>query len=151
MSAVIRVDSLNKTFGQKQALFDLALGGFDQLAIHLASLFDHLGKDDVVIIDQGALGAAEERLSDIGDYYDQRGRTTGERKGSYRPLKPETLYLTTGEWSDAAAGSGTRVTRTLPMRLRRRSARGEHSPIQLACSPCRYPRPHVHGRPVRAA
>ena len=34
----------------------------------LASLFDHLGKDDVVVIDHGALGAAEERLTDIADY-----------------------------------------------------------------------------------
>ncbi|MCM0000880.1 MAG: transcription-repair coupling factor, partial [Erythrobacter sp.] len=67
----------------------------------LASLFDHLGKDDVVVIDQSALGAAEERLTDIADYHEQRGRIAGERKGSYRPLRPELLYLARGEF-DAA-------------------------------------------------
>jgi len=35
----------------------------------LATLFDHLDADDVVIIDKSALGAAEERVSDISDYH----------------------------------------------------------------------------------
>lgn len=67
----------------------------------LASLFDHLAKDDVVVIEQGALGAAEERLSDIADYHAQRSRIAGEKKGSYRPLAPDALYLTRAEF-DAA-------------------------------------------------
>ncbi len=54
----------------------------------LATLFDHLGKDDVVVIDSGALSAAEERLNDIADYRRQRSETAGQRKGSYRPLDP---------------------------------------------------------------
>ncbi|WP_330997549.1 CarD family transcriptional regulator, partial [Erythrobacter donghaensis] len=70
----------------------------------LATLFDHLTKDDVVVIDQSALGAAEERLSDIADYHEQRGRIAGEKKGSYRPLAPDALYLSRAEFDDALAG-----------------------------------------------
>jgi len=69
----------------------------------LASLFDHLAKDDVVVIDQSALGAAEERLGDIADYHEQRGRIAGEKKGSYRPLKPDALYLPRKEFDAALA------------------------------------------------
>ena len=69
----------------------------------MASLFDHLAKDDVVIIDQGALGAAEERLNDIADYHQQRGRIASEKKGSYRPLKPDALYLTRAEFDAGLA------------------------------------------------
>ena len=67
----------------------------------LATLFEHLAKDDVVVIDQGAHGAAEERLTDIADYHDQRSRIASEKKGSYRPLKPDALYLSRAEF-DAA-------------------------------------------------
>ncbi|MCX9148672.1 transcription-repair coupling factor [Erythrobacter sp. WG] len=70
----------------------------------LATLFDHLGKNDLVVIDQGAAGAAENRLGDIADYFEQRGRIAGERKGSYRPLKPDALYLTRDEFDAALAG-----------------------------------------------
>ncbi|MEM6909264.1 MAG: transcription-repair coupling factor, partial [Pseudomonadota bacterium] len=71
----------------------------------LTSLFEHLASDDVVVIDHSALGAAEERLSDIADYHAQRERvakdTGGERSGSYRPLAPDALYLTSDEFADA--------------------------------------------------
>ena len=60
----------------------------------LATLFDHLGKDDVVVIDNAAMAAGEERLTDIADYYRHRGETAGQKKGSYRPLDPVRLYLT---------------------------------------------------------
>ncbi|MFY7746279.1 MAG: transcription-repair coupling factor, partial [Erythrobacter sp.] len=69
----------------------------------LATLFDHLAKDDVVLIDQGALGAVEERLGDIRDYHEQRGRIAGEKKGSYRPLAPDSLYLARDEFNAALA------------------------------------------------
>ncbi|MEM9500987.1 MAG: transcription-repair coupling factor [Pseudomonadota bacterium] len=67
----------------------------------LATLFDHLAEDDVVIIDQGAIGAGEERLTDITDYHDQRGRVAGEKSGSYRPLATDALYLAQDEYSAA--------------------------------------------------
>src|SRR3990170_2015667 len=38
----------------------------------LATLFDHLGDDDLVVIDAGAISAGEERLADIDDYFHQR-------------------------------------------------------------------------------
>jgi len=69
----------------------------------LATLFDHLGKHDLVVIDQSALGAADERLTDIGDYHEQRGRIAGEKKGSYRPLAPDALYLSRAEFEAALA------------------------------------------------
>jgi len=71
----------------------------------LATLFDHLGTDDVVVIDQGAIGAAEERLGDIADYHEQRGRIASEKKGSYRPLDPDALYLTRAEFDAALAAA----------------------------------------------
>jgi transcription-repair coupling factor (superfamily II helicase) len=63
----------------------------------MASLFDHLGRNDLVVIDSAALGAADERLSDIADYFAARGETSGKRAGSYRPLDPSALYLTREE------------------------------------------------------
>ena len=60
----------------------------------LETLFDHLAKDDLVFIDSGALGAADERLGDIADYFASRSDTTGKAAGSYRPLDPAALYLT---------------------------------------------------------
>ena len=67
----------------------------------LATLFDHLGKDDLIVIDQASIAAADERVKDISDYYDQRTAITGQAKGNYRPLKPDALYLT-GEELKAA-------------------------------------------------
>tara|TARA_R110000751_G_scaffold2018_14_gene9800 strand:- start:13402 stop:16908 length:3507 start_codon:yes stop_codon:yes gene_type:complete len=71
----------------------------------LATLFDHLGKDDLVVIDQAALAAADERVKDVGDYYDQRTAITGQAKGNYRPLKPDALYLTAGEFKAGLAAA----------------------------------------------
>ncbi|MBV7267270.1 transcription-repair coupling factor [Erythrobacter ani] len=67
----------------------------------LATLFDYLGADDLVVIDQSALGAADERLTDIQDYHDQRERIAADKTGSYRPLEPGALYLQKNEF-DAA-------------------------------------------------
>jgi transcription-repair coupling factor (superfamily II helicase) len=65
----------------------------------LATLFDHLGDGDLTVIDASALGAADERLGDIEDYFKQRRDTAGQAAGSYRPLAPEALYLGREEWS----------------------------------------------------
>jgi len=64
----------------------------------LVTFFDHLGKDDLVVIDQGALAAAQERFADIADYHQQRTRIASEKPGSYRPLPTDALYLTRGEF-----------------------------------------------------
>ncbi len=71
----------------------------------LATLFDHLGKDDLVVIDTASLAAAEERLKDIADYFEQRRAAGGQAKGSYRPLVPASLYLGDEELKAALAAA----------------------------------------------
>jgi transcription-repair coupling factor (superfamily II helicase) len=63
----------------------------------MVTLFDHLGSDDLLLIDAGAMGAAEERLNDIADYFASRSETSGKSAGSYRPLEPAALYLSRAE------------------------------------------------------
>lgn len=64
----------------------------------MATLFDHLGQDDLLVIDAGALQAGEERLADVADYHRQR---VEHSEGSYRPLAVDSLYLTGGEFGEA--------------------------------------------------
>ncbi|MCF8881104.1 transcription-repair coupling factor [Erythrobacter sp. SN021] len=71
----------------------------------LTTLFDHLGKDDLVVIDQASLAAADERVRDVADYYEQRTAITGQTKGNYRPLEPDALYLTGEEFKQALAST----------------------------------------------
>ena len=59
----------------------------------LETLFDHLGKGDLIVIDSAALGAADERLTDIADYFASRSESSARAPGAYRPLQPEALYL----------------------------------------------------------
>ena len=63
----------------------------------LTTLFDHLGQDDIIVIESSALGAADERLGDIADYFKSRSDTSGKAPGSYRPLDPAALYLSKDE------------------------------------------------------
>ncbi len=63
----------------------------------LVTLFDHLGKEDLIVIDSAAQGAADERLGDIADYFAARSDTSGKAPGSYRPLEPASLYLSREE------------------------------------------------------
>ncbi|MEM6858704.1 MAG: transcription-repair coupling factor [Pseudomonadota bacterium] len=76
----------------------------------LATLFDHLSDNDVVVIDQAALGASEERLKDIADYHEQRSRIAGDKTGSYRPLSSEALYLGQEEFAAALASAKAHKT-----------------------------------------
>ena len=69
----------------------------------LVTLFDHLGKDDLLVIDSAALSAADERLGDIADYYAARTDTSGKSAGSYRPLEPQALYLSRKELDEETA------------------------------------------------
>ncbi|MCB2074860.1 MAG: transcription-repair coupling factor [Novosphingobium sp.] len=70
----------------------------------VVSLFDHLSAEDVMVVDTAALSAADERLSDIADYFNARRDTTGTSPGSYRPLSPDTLYLPREELDEHLAG-----------------------------------------------
>jgi transcription-repair coupling factor (superfamily II helicase) len=70
----------------------------------LATLFDHLSPDDLIVIDNSALGAADERLTDIADYHAARGEPSGKAPARYRPLEPGALYLTRGELDTRLGG-----------------------------------------------
>jgi len=59
----------------------------------LATLFDYLSPDDVLVIDNGAMGAADERFRDVTDYHHARQKVAGQAAGSYRPLAEDALYL----------------------------------------------------------
>ncbi len=64
----------------------------------LSTLFDHLTDRDIIVRDAGSPGAAEARFDAITDYHANRVRAASSDPGSYRPLSPASLYLTSGEW-----------------------------------------------------
>jgi transcription-repair coupling factor (superfamily II helicase) len=65
----------------------------------LATLFDHLGEHDLVVIDSAAAAGAQERFDEIADYHAARSEGAERAPGSYRPLEPAALYLTAEEWA----------------------------------------------------
>jgi len=67
----------------------------------LATLFDHLGKDDIIVRDAGSTGATDSRFEAIEDYHANRVRAASSDPGSYRPLAADALYLTRPEWDTA--------------------------------------------------
>ncbi|MFS0736369.1 transcription-repair coupling factor [Sphingomonas sp. 1P06PA] len=69
----------------------------------LATLFDHLSDDDVIVRDTGDAAAAEQRFEAIADYHANRIRAQTAEPGSYRPLKPGTLYMEATEWAAVVA------------------------------------------------
>ncbi|MBI0475095.1 transcription-repair coupling factor [Sphingomonas sp. MA1305] len=76
----------------------------------LATLFDHLGPDDVIVRDAGVAGAVEGRLEAIADYYENRQRAEGAQPGSYRPLGQTALYLGEREWRETVEARHMHVT-----------------------------------------
>jgi len=64
----------------------------------LATLFDHLGDNDLVLRDAAADQAIQGRLEAIEDYYQNRVRAMEAQAGSYRPLEPQALYFSKAEW-----------------------------------------------------
>ncbi len=69
----------------------------------MATLFDHLDENDVIIRDPGSDGAIASRHEAIADYYANRERSLSADPGSYRPLNPDQLYLSQEEWSGLAS------------------------------------------------
>jgi transcription-repair coupling factor (superfamily II helicase) len=67
----------------------------------LATLFDHLGENDLILRDGGADNAVDARLESVEDYYQNRVRAQEAEPGSYRPLDPEALYLSKADWAAA--------------------------------------------------
>ena len=76
----------------------------------LATLFDHLRDDDIVVRDGGAAAAVEGRLEAIADYYENRKRAEAAQPGSFRPLPAKSLYLDEDEWRDGLAETTAHVT-----------------------------------------
>ncbi|MDZ4306964.1 transcription-repair coupling factor [Allopontixanthobacter sp.] len=81
--------------GRRQAGMEHWLPLFEE---KLATLFDHLSKDDQIIIDTAAISAGDERLSDITEYHQSRQAAAGQKAGSYRPIAEDALYLTRPEY-----------------------------------------------------
>ncbi len=73
---------------------------------HLETLFDYLPNNTLIAFDHMAIDAREERLSVIHDAYDSRADTL--RRDSYRPLKPDALYLTAKQFDGLTALRPTR-------------------------------------------
>ncbi|MFL6721720.1 MAG: DEAD/DEAH box helicase, partial [Sphingomonas sp.] len=69
----------------------------------LATLFDHLGDNDLVIRDAAADQALTARREAIEDYYQNRVRAMEGEPGSYRPLEPQELYFSKEEWEAVEA------------------------------------------------
>ena len=76
----------------------------------LATLFDHLSPDDIVIRDAHDAGAADARFEAIADYHANRVRARTSDPGSYRPLDPNQLYLAPEEWRDVVADRPLHLT-----------------------------------------
>ena len=64
----------------------------------LVTLFDWLGDDAVILRDTGADKAAADRFDAIRDYHENRTAALSQKKGSYRPLPTDALYLAPDEW-----------------------------------------------------
>ncbi|MEZ5708708.1 MAG: transcription-repair coupling factor [Blastomonas sp.] len=71
----------------------------------MATLFDHLGDDSVILCDGAAATIAEQRFEAINDYHDNRVRVMADASGSYRPLRADALYLSPDEWQDRLAAA----------------------------------------------
>ena len=85
--------------GRRQAGMDHWLPLFEE---RLATLFDHIDPATPVLRGHRTEATAETRFAAIADYHANRVAAERESPGSYRPLAPEALYLSEGEWAAAA-------------------------------------------------
>ena len=77
----------------------------------LATLFDFAGQA-ITCLDGLTEDAANARLEMIADYYKARAEADPRQLGQaapYKPLKPDALYLTAGEWTALLADRPTRL------------------------------------------
>src|SRR5437764_4052119 len=80
----------------------------------LATLFDHVGENDLILRDAGADKALQARRDSIEDYYQNRVRAMEAEPGSYRPLEPQALYLLKDEYDGFAAERPIHLTSSFP-------------------------------------
>ncbi|NNC71908.1 MAG: transcription-repair coupling factor [Sphingomonadaceae bacterium] len=69
----------------------------------LATLFDHIDPEDVLVRDPGVAAAADARFDAISDYYANRDAARSADPGSYRPLETASLYLSASDWAQRIA------------------------------------------------
>ncbi|WP_447931585.1 transcription-repair coupling factor [Sphingopyxis fribergensis] len=86
--------------GRRQAGMDHWLPLFEE---RLATLFDHIDPATPVLRGHRTEATAETRFAAITDYHANRVAAERESPGSYRPLAPETLYLTESDWAGASS------------------------------------------------
>jgi transcription-repair coupling factor (superfamily II helicase) len=67
----------------------------------LATVFDFLSDDDILLRDSGTDGSLDSRWESVDDYFQNRTRMMAAEPGSYRPLPPTALYLGPDEWDEA--------------------------------------------------
>ncbi|MBS0479808.1 MAG: transcription-repair coupling factor, partial [Proteobacteria bacterium] len=76
----------------------------------LETLFDHIGDDALVVCEAGVTAAAEQRFEAVADYHVNRVKAQSVDPGSYRPLPPDALYLTVGEWAKRLEAAKAHLT-----------------------------------------
>ncbi len=71
----------------------------------MATLFDLLPKDAVIVLDHAIDEAIRARFETIADHFSARAETLSEivDEQPYRPLSPPQLYLTPDEWTERLA------------------------------------------------
>ena len=80
----------------------------------LASLFDHLGEDDLIVRESNADQALDARRESIEDYYENRLRAMEAEPGNYRPLEPQVLYLPKTEWDGVVSNHPIHLASPFP-------------------------------------
>jgi len=80
----------------------------------LATLFDHLGDNDLIVRDSSADQALDARRESIEDYYENRLRAMEAEPGNYRPLEPQVLYLPKTEWDGVVSNRPIHLTSPFP-------------------------------------
>ncbi|MGF1550518.1 MAG: transcription-repair coupling factor [Sphingomonadaceae bacterium] len=80
----------------------------------LATLFDHLSGDALIVREAGVPQAVEQRFEAIADYHANRLRAQSAEPGSYRPLAPDALYLAREEWEALVAARAIHLTSPFP-------------------------------------
>nr|WP_185965203.1 transcription-repair coupling factor [Glacieibacterium frigidum] len=76
----------------------------------LATVFDYLGPDALIVRESGATKAAGQRFEAVADYYDNRKAAMTGKSGSYRPLPTTALYLDEAEWTRDLAAAHAHIT-----------------------------------------
>ena len=64
----------------------------------LSTIFDHLDDGAVYVRESGTAAAVDARFEAITDYHRNRENMRTAEPGSYRPLDPDTLYLSAKDW-----------------------------------------------------